>query len=301
VPLKSGCENNSPLDFVYLCMRLCLIPILALASLCGDAVAQNVAIADATVYLSPGVPAKTHATILIHAGKIVGIGSKLGIPSGLRVLRCDGCIVFAGFWNTHVHFTGPQWDNADRVPADQLSRDMQSMLTHSGFTTVVDLSSDPNNTTALRRRVESGEVAGPRIYTAGFGLYEEASRAMSLAGQPATPATAVEAVQQHQALGSDVVNLFTGSYLTPDNIAHMPLDVARAAVSEGHRHSQQHSRRDLQPKPASHVQKKTTHADRFMDSFDSVDELLRCAAITLALKAASNYRLRHRTEIWNDG
>jgi imidazolonepropionase-like amidohydrolase len=31
-------------------------------------------------------------------------------------------------------------------------------LTHSGFTTVVDLSSDPINTTALRRRVESGHI-----------------------------------------------------------------------------------------------------------------------------------------------
>jgi hypothetical protein len=56
--------------------------------------------------------------------------------------------VFAGFWNTHVHFTGPQWDNSDRVAAGHLSRDIQSMLTHSGFTAVVDLSSDPNNTTA---------------------------------------------------------------------------------------------------------------------------------------------------------
>ncbi len=166
----------------------------------------------------------------------------------LRVLPCDGCIVFAGFWNTHVHFTGPQWDKSDRVPADQLSRDMQPMLTHSGFTTVVDLSSDPINTTALRRRVESGEVAGPRIYTAGFGLYpphgipfyldDLPATLLARLPQPATPATAVEAVQQNQALGSDVVKLFTGSYLTPNNITHMPLDIARSAVSEGHRHSQ---------------------------------------------------------------
>jgi imidazolonepropionase-like amidohydrolase len=248
VALKSGCDHNSRLDFVYSRMRLWLIFILALASLCGGAVAQDVAIADATVYLSPGATPKTHATILIHAGKIAGIGSKLRIPSGVRVLPCDGCIVFAGFWNTHVHFTGPQWDKSDRVPADQLSRDMQSMLTHSGFTTVVDLSSDPNNTTALRRRVESGEVEGPRIYTAGFGLYpphgipfyldDLPATLLARLPQPATPAAAVEAVQQNQALGSDAVKLFAGSYLTRDNITHMPLDVARAAVSEGHRHSQ---------------------------------------------------------------
>ena len=103
MPLKSGCEDTLPLDFVYSRMRLWLILILAFASLCGDAAAQNVAIADATVYPSQGATAKTHTTILIHAGKIAGIGSKLRIPSGVRVLPCDGCIVFAGFWNTHVH------------------------------------------------------------------------------------------------------------------------------------------------------------------------------------------------------
>ena len=39
------------------------------------------------------------------------------------------------------------------------------MLTHSGFTTVVDVASDASNTVPLRRRIESGEVAGPNIYT----------------------------------------------------------------------------------------------------------------------------------------
>ena len=125
---------------------------------------------------------------------------------------------------------------------------MQAMLTHSGFTTVVDTASDPDNTVALRRRVESGEVAGPRIYTAGFGLYPphgipfylddlpEAIRAML--PQPESTAAAIEAVKHNQALGTDIVKLFTGSYLAPDKITHMPVEIARAAASEGHRHGQ---------------------------------------------------------------
>jgi hypothetical protein len=36
---------------------------------------------------------------------------------------------------------------------------MQAMLTHSGFTSVVD-TADPSNTVALRRRIESGEALG---------------------------------------------------------------------------------------------------------------------------------------------
>jgi hypothetical protein len=48
---------------------------------------------------------------------------------------------------------------------------MRAMLTHSGFTTVVDTASDVSNTVVLRRRVQSAEVAGPCIYTAGFALF----------------------------------------------------------------------------------------------------------------------------------
>jgi imidazolonepropionase-like amidohydrolase len=157
-------------------------------------------------------------------------------------------VVFAGFWNTHVHFTGPQWDGTATRPAGELTRDMQTMLTHSGFTTVVDVASDPSNTVALRRRVHSGEVAGPDIYTSGFGLFPPHGIPFYLDDlpenlraqfpQPDSAAAAVHAVRTNQAHGSNVVKLFTGSYLSPDNVTHMPLEIAKAAVQAGHDHQQ---------------------------------------------------------------
>jgi hypothetical protein len=47
-----------------------------------------------------------------------------------------------------------------QIPAAKLNHDMQAMLTHSGFTSVVDTASDPSNTVALCRRIESGEALG---------------------------------------------------------------------------------------------------------------------------------------------
>jgi imidazolonepropionase-like amidohydrolase len=44
------------------------------------------------------------------------------------------------------------------------------MLTRYGFTSVFDLSSNWENTRALRDRIESGEVPGPRIRSTGQGL-----------------------------------------------------------------------------------------------------------------------------------
>jgi len=229
-------------------MRLILSLLAAITLACSVVRAQDIALTNATVYVSPDKAAQLHTTVVIQGGKIAAVGHAIRIPTDVRIVACDHCVVFAGFWNTHVHFTGPQWAGAAQLPAAQLSRDMQAMLTHSGFITVVDTASDPSNTVALRRRVESGEVGGPKIYTAGFGLYPphgipfylddlpETVRAML--PQPATPAAAVEAVQHNEEHGTDIVKLFTGSYLTPDNITHMPLEIARAAVSEGHRHGQ---------------------------------------------------------------
>jgi imidazolonepropionase-like amidohydrolase len=229
-------------------MRLISVLLLASASLCVAAHAQDLAVVDATVYVSPQAAPQTHTTVLMQRGKIVALGRDVRVPKHVRTLPCGRCVVFSGFWNSHVHFTGAQWTGAGSAPAGQLSDDMQGMLTHSGFTTVVDTSSDPENTVALRRRVEAWEVLGPHIYTAGFGLYPphaipfylddlpESLRARL--PQPSTPAEATIAVQHNVALGSDAVKLFIGSYLSPDHLVHMSPEIARTAVAEGHTHGQ---------------------------------------------------------------
>jgi len=81
---------------------------------------------------------------------------------------------------------------------------MRGMLTRSGFTTVVDTASDLSNTMVLRRRVQSAEVAGPQIYTAGFALYPPHGIPFYLDDMAATqhaklqdPATAIEACPHH--------------------------------------------------------------------------------------------------------
>jgi hypothetical protein len=51
-------------------------------------------------------------------------------------------------------------------------------------------------------------------------------------------AAAIKTVQHNVALGTDIVKLFTGSYLSPYHIVHMPLEIARAAASKGHQHGQ---------------------------------------------------------------
>jgi imidazolonepropionase-like amidohydrolase len=229
------------------CIR---VTVLALFLLGPSAIgrAQDLAITRATVYSAPDAPARRNVTVVIRHGVIAGVGEHLRIPRDIKTISCQNCIVLAGFWNAHVHFMQPQWNDAAHQPADKLARQMSEMLTHSGFTTVVDTGSDGENTIALRRRVNSGEVLGPRIFTAGIPIYPAHALPYYLAdlpaelkakmGQPETPANAVAIVDKNRTAGCDIVKLFTGSIVSPGHITPMQVEIARAAVDEAHRHGQ---------------------------------------------------------------
>jgi imidazolonepropionase-like amidohydrolase len=208
----------------------------------------TLALVGGRVYISPFQSAIDNGAVLIRDGKIVAVGhrGKVAIPQGTGILDCAGMFITAGFQNSHVHFTEPKWDNAAQLPGTQLASQLQEMFTRYGFTTVVDLGSRLDNTEALRDRVESGEVPGPRILTAGSPLYPpngvpyyvkstlppEISKQLP---QPTTPAEAIQQVDEHIAQGADVIKLFTGSWVARGKVVTMPLDVAKAAVDEAHK------------------------------------------------------------------
>jgi imidazolonepropionase-like amidohydrolase len=238
--------------FVSCSMRLIALLIVALSAscfACAQAPAgQDLAVLDAKVYASPDAPPTSGTSILIQHGKITAIGKNLAIPPGTPMLSCSQCIVFAGFWNTHVHFMEPKWNDVAHLPASHLDEQIQQMLTHSGFTTVVDTGSDTTNTVALRSRIESGELPGPHIYTAGLPLYPPHAlpyylkdlppELLAKLGQPATPAEAAAFVEHNIAQGTDIVKLFTGSIVAPDHVVPMSIPIAHAAVETAHQHGQ---------------------------------------------------------------
>ena len=214
---------------------------------------QQIILKGARIYPAPGVPPIKNGAVVIDNGKIAAIGPndavRFRVRDNAKVIHCEGKTVVAGFWNSHVHFTEPKWQNASTLPAGQLSSQLQDMLTRYGFTSVVDTTSLPTDTTALRRRIESGEVAGPRILTAAIALYPagaipyyvletEPPEVIKLLKQPATPQEAVQAVDDDLAQGADIIKLFVVSWANR-NGKHVPvpmrLDIVQAAVNEAHR------------------------------------------------------------------
>ena len=133
----------------------------------------QLAIVGGTIYTNPTEEPIGNGAILISGGKIAAVGRRAAVqvPRGTEVIDATGSTITAGFWNSHVHFLERMWADPAKIPASDLTRQFQMMLTQYGFTSVFDIWSSWENTRELRDRVESGEVAGPRIRATGPAMF----------------------------------------------------------------------------------------------------------------------------------
>ena len=228
-------------------MRIHLALLLSLLfAASGLAVAADVALTGAKVYPSPTDTPIENASIVIHEGHIlsVGPGSTIKIPRSAKVIDCKGLVITAGFWNSHVHILTPALLHGRDSGVEALDHELDEMFNRWGFTTVFDISSVLDNTLALRSRIESGELRGPRILTVGEPVWTMEPvyvRAFLKAhdihmANSETPEQATALVRDHAAKGADGIKLFAGSYQGAGKVAVLPLDVAKAAVAEAHLH-----------------------------------------------------------------
>jgi imidazolonepropionase-like amidohydrolase len=205
----------------------------------------TLAIEHARIYISPSDPPIDDGTVLVRDGLIAAVGNRIDVPSNATVVPCDHCVVTAGFWNAHVHFTEPKWAMAQWKSADTLDAQLSDMFLSRGFTTVIDLGSNPADTLSVRRRIEKGELNGPYIYTAGTALYpphgvpyylrEDMPRWMvALLPTPEKPEDAQRIVRRNLNSGADLTKLFTGSWVARGKVLPMPVQIARAAVTTTH-------------------------------------------------------------------
>jgi imidazolonepropionase-like amidohydrolase len=241
----------------------CFVILLLIEILSGSSVAlqaqkpdsrtKEFALVGARIYPAPDAKPIVNGVIVVTGGKIVSVGeaTTLQVPKGMWTIDCSGKTLVAGLWNSHVHFMEPKWDHAADLPASRLTAQLQDMLTGHGFTSVVDTGSVLENTIALRNRITNGEVAGPRILTAGMIIFPKDGLPYYLTetlppdvvaalakGEAATPADAIRIVDEQLAQGADIVKLYVVSWLRRDGKPvpyAMPLPVVKAATDEAHR------------------------------------------------------------------
>lgn len=205
------------------------------------------ALQGAKLYAAPDSKPIENGVVLIRGSKIAAVGgSDVAIPERARVSECSGGIVTAGFQNSHVHLITEEFQDARNKAVPALTAALSSMLGQYGYTTVVETATfDLANSVALRSRIESGEIPGPRILTVGLGLFPPQGIPSYLSylpkelrdrqPQPGSPPAAAQAVRENFAGGADATKLFVATPVDePDRIRRMPVAIARAAVDETH-------------------------------------------------------------------
>jgi imidazolonepropionase-like amidohydrolase len=206
----------------------------------AKAASADLALVGGKIYRTPRAEPLADGVVLIQAGKITAVGTRgeVVVPASARVIDCAGKVITAGFWNSHVHFTEPVWQGAATASVARLEEHLRDMLTRWGFTTVYDLGSSPADTLALRRRIEAGEVAGPRIFSLG-DLFPKGRPIYVPQDLPLpevdTAEAAAEAARRYLGLGLDGIKLFTGSFQGPGKpVIHMTSAAVGAAVAVAH-------------------------------------------------------------------
>jgi imidazolonepropionase-like amidohydrolase len=209
---------------------------------------NNIAIVGARIYTAPNAKPIDDGAVVVRNGKIASVGprKKIKIPRGLTVIDGKDKILTAGFWNSHVHLLSPAQLDASNAAPEVLQGELQAMFTKWGFTSVFDIASSTKGSLALQRRIESGEIIGPKILTVGDAFFPKDGTPIYVrdfyvangfdSGEVATPEEAAARATRQLDAGANGVKLFAGA-IVGGEIGVLPMreDIAKAIVDAAHR------------------------------------------------------------------
>jgi imidazolonepropionase-like amidohydrolase len=130
--------------------------------------AQSLVISNARIIVGPGQVIERGA-VVVNGGRIASVsaGTAPAAPNGAKVIDASGMTVMAGYIDVHRHIVqGRGLDAVAKWLTEQAPDRMRELL-ESGVTTVQSGGDDNAGVLELKRRVERGEIKGPRIIASG--------------------------------------------------------------------------------------------------------------------------------------
>ncbi|MEO1212440.1 MAG: amidohydrolase family protein [Bacteroidota bacterium] len=114
--------------------------------------------------------------ILIRAESISCIGDECEIPDEALVIDAEGMYIMPAFMDLGVQFYKASGEDRNSSSFQQFLSftrqrpDVRKNFHRAGITTIRSVGDAPQNILVLREQLESGKLAGPRLYAAGLML-----------------------------------------------------------------------------------------------------------------------------------
>src|SRR5436853_1719619 len=123
--------------------------------------AQNLVISNARIIVGNGSVIES-GTVVVRDGRIVSVGPATPAPAGARQIDARGLTLMPGLIDGHRHIIS---GNADQWLKDQAAQRMQEFL-EAGYTTLLAGGGPAEGNIELKRRIDSGQLKGPRVIPA---------------------------------------------------------------------------------------------------------------------------------------
>lgn len=177
-----------------------------------------------------------NSVLLIDGENIERVGTvdSLPVPAGYEVISTEGMSVLPGLWDMHVHLDinghadYDHWHPTYRSRfADEIMPASAVQLLLAGVTTARDLGAALDDSLSVRRRINDGEIPGPRLFISGPFLQHEAYPGTEDYRWGITsPKDARDKVNQLADAGVDVIKMIDQDQMT--------FEEAQALVDQAH-------------------------------------------------------------------
>ena len=154
--VEGAVDSLPPLDSVGISINLTLET---------DKPEGSFAFTNANIITMEGDEIIPNGSILVEGNKIKAIGENLEIPSGAKVIDCEGKTIMPGLIDVHAHLGAFRYGTSP-----QKHWQYYANLAY-GVTTTHDPSSNSEMTFSQSEMVKAGIMTGPRIYSTGTILY----------------------------------------------------------------------------------------------------------------------------------